>query len=147
MGKFTIRKEKPMGLDNSIIVRTTLNNGNTYEQEICYWRNKWKIRGKILDILKPKEETFEYIINKGDLIDIKNLLINLCEDYDDVSDFMGFVETCYLNAASIHSAVAFINKRIKWYEFYEEQINQYDTDESEYSQSVSKIEVVFYDSY
>ena len=143
-----------MGLDNSIVVRTTLSNGNTYEREICYWRNKWKIRDKILDILKPKEETFEYIINKGDLIDIKNLLINLCEDYDnrsdfydDGSDFMGFVETCYINAASIHSTVAFINKRIKWYEFYEEQINQYDTDENEYSQSVSKIEVIFYDSY
>ena len=118
MGKFTLRKEKPMGLDNSIIVRTTLNNGNTYEQEICYWRNKWKIRGKILDIIKPKEETFEYIINKGDLVDIKNLLINLCEDYDnrsdfydDGSDFMGFVETCYINAASIHSAVVLINKK------------------------------------
>lgn len=143
-----------MGLDNSIVVRTTLSNGNTYEREICYWRNKWKIRDKILDILKPKEETFEYIINKGDLIDIKNLLINLCEDYDnrsdfydDGSDFMGFVETCYINAASIHSTVAFINKKIKWYEFYEEQINQYDTDENEYSQSVSKIEVIFYDSY
>ena len=143
-----------MGLDNSIVVRTTLSNGNTYEREICYWRNKWKIRDKILDILKPKEETFEYIINKGDLIDIKNLLINLCEDYDnrsdfydDGSDFMGFVETCYINAASIHSTVAFINKKIKWYEFYEEQINQYDTDEEEYSQSVSKIEIIFYDSY
>ena len=143
-----------MGLDNGIVVRATLNNGKIYEQEICYWRNKWKIRGKILDILKPKEETFEYIINKGDLIDIKNLLINLCEDYDNRSDFydngsdfMGFVETCYLNAASIHSAVAFINKKIKWYEFYEEQINQYDTDENEYSQSVSKIEIIFYDSY
>ena len=154
MGKFTLRKEKPMGLDNSIVVRTTLSNGNTYEQDICYWRNKWKIRDKILDILKPKEETFEYIINKGDLIDIKNLLINLCEDYDnrsdfydDGSDFMGFVETCYINAASIHLTVAFINKKIKWYEFYEEQINQYDTDEEEYSQSVSKIEIIFYDSY
>ena len=143
-----------MGLDNSIVVRTTLSNGNTYEQDICYWRNKWKIRDKILDILKPKEETFEYIINKGDLIDIKNLLINLCEDYDnrsdfydDGSDFMGFVETCYINAASIHSTVAFINKKIQWYEFYEEQIEWYDTDESRYSQSVSKIEVIFYDSY
>ena len=154
MGKFIIRKEKTMGIDNSIVVRTTLSNGNTYEQDICYWRNKWKIRDKILDIIKPKAESSEYIINKGDLIDIKNLLINLCEDYDnrsdfydDGSDFMGFVETCYINAASIHSAVAFINKKIKWYEFYEEQINQYDTDENEYSQSVSKIEIIFYDSY
>ena len=143
-----------MGLDNSIVVRTTLSNGNTYEQDICYWRNKWKIRDKILDIIKPKDESGEYIINKGDLVDIKNLLINLCEDYDnrsdfydDGSDFMGFVETCYINAASIHSTVAFINKKIKWYEFYEEQINQYDTDEEEYSQSVSKIEIIFYDSY
>ena len=143
-----------MGLDNGIVVRTILSNGNTYEQEICYWRNKWKIRGKILDILKPKEETFEYIINKGNLIDIKNLLINLCEDYDNHSDFyddgydfMGFVETCYINAASIHSTVAFINKKIQWYEFYEEQIKWYDTDVSKYSQSVSKIEIIFYDSY
>ena len=143
-----------MGLDNSIVVRTTLSNGNTYEQDICYWRNKWKIRDKILDIIKPKDESGEYIINKGDLVDIKNLLISLCEDYDnrsdfydDGSDFMGFVETCYINAASIHSTVAFINKKIQWYEFYEEQIEWYDTDESKYSQSVSKIEVIFYDSY
>ena len=154
MGKFIIRKEKPMGLDNSIVVRTTLSNGNTYEQDICYWRNKWKIRDKILDIIKPKDETGEYIINKGDLIDIEKLLLDLCKNYDEHSDFYGdgldfidFVDTCYLNAASIHSAVAFINKRIKWYEFYNEQIKWYDTDENEYSQSVSKIEIIFYDSY
>ena len=143
-----------MGLDNGIVIRTTLSNGNTYEQDICYWRNKWKIRDKILNIIKPKDESGEYIINKGDLIDIKNLLISLCENYDNHSefyndglDFIDFVETCYINAASIHSTVAFINKKIKWYEFYEEQINQYDTDEEEYSQSVSKIEIIFYDSY
>ena len=154
MGKFTLRKEKSMGLDNSIVIRTTLSNGNTYEQDICYWRNKWKIRDKILNIIKPKDESGEYIINKGDLIDIKNLLISLCENYDNHSefyndglDFIDFVEACYLDAARIYSAVAFINKRIKWYEFYNEQIKWYDTDESEYSQSASKIEVVFYDSY
>lgn len=141
-----------MGLDNGIAIRTTLSNGTIYEQDICYWRNKWMIRDKILDIIKPKEETFEYIINKGDLMDIENLLINLCKNYDEHSDFyddglsfIDFVEACYLNAACIHSAIAFINKKIKWYEFYDEQINQYDNENK--SQSVSKIEIFFYDSY
>ena len=69
-----------MGLDNSIVVRTTLSNGNTYEQDICYWRNKWKIRDKILDILKPKEETFEYIINKGDVKIMTTVVIFMTMD-------------------------------------------------------------------
>lgn len=143
-----------MRSDNSIVVRTTLSNGNTYEKEICYWRDKWKIRDKILDIIKPKDKTGEYIINKGDLTEIKGLLIDLCENYDNHSefydnglDFIDFVEACYLDAARIRSAVAFINERIKWYEFYNERIKWYDTDENEYSQSVSKIEIFFYDSY
>lgn len=28
-----MRKEKPMGLDNGIVVRTALSNGNIYEKE------------------------------------------------------------------------------------------------------------------
>lgn len=143
-----------MGLDNGIIVKTTLKSGRTLECEICYWRKHWGLRDKILSIIDPKEEKFEYTINKGDLKEIKDLLIDVCENEDSIdecksyySDITSFIESCYNNAGKIQSTLMFVDKKIKWYEFYESCGDEDPVEETDFTDTVEKIEIKFYDSY
>lgn len=143
-----------MGLDNGIIVKTTLKSGRTLKCEICYWRKHWGLRDKILSIIDPKEEKFVYTINKGDLKEIKDLLIDVCENEDSIdecnnyySDTISFIESCYNNAGKIQSTLMFVDGKIKWHEFYESYGDEDFTEETDFTDTVEKIEIKFYDSY
>lgn len=143
-----------MGLDNGIIVKTTLRSGRTLECEICYWRKHWGLRDKILSIIDPKEEKFEYTINKGDLKEIKDLLIDVCENEDSIdecksyySDITSFIELGYRSAGAIQAVLMFIDKKIKWYNFYDAYGDEDFTEETDFTDTVEKIEIKFYDSY
>lgn len=143
-----------MGLDNGIIVKTTLKSGRTLECEICHWRKYWGLRDKILNIIDSKEERIVYTINKGDLKEIRDLLINVCEDENGIGecnsydlDTTSFIESCYKKAGKIQSALMFIDKKIEWHEFYESYGDDDPVEETDYNDAVKKIEIEFYDSY
>lgn len=119
-----------MGMEASIKVTVTLNSGRKLVNDcVCYWRRGWNIVGKIFEILgKKPDEDIEYTkINRGDLQEIKEFMLNCCVDmesiekYDYWNEAGNFINSCYQNAAEIQKIQMLRDKKLPLYEVFPDE--------------------------
>ena len=129
-----------MGMEASIKLTVTLNSGRKLVNDsMCYWRKNWNVVQRIFDILgkNPNEDIEYYKINKGDLQEIKQFLLDCCENsasiekYDCWSDAGAFICSCYQNAAEIQKIQLLRNKQLQIYDIFPDEFeNGYDPDDN-----------------
>lgn len=147
-----------MGLDSAIYVKIKFKSGFELEREVCYWRKHWSLRNRIINNVLGGEKIgmAYYPINKGDLIEIRDILIDACDDVGNIVeyDYFGnpnkFVETNYHYIGEIQKLLLLIKDSMFIYDYltdeeYKRAVTILD-DETEVIE-IEKIEFLFLDSY
>lgn len=120
----------------------TLNSGRKFvNDEICYWRKNWAMSEEIFKILGIEYDKYKdggcFKINKGDLQEIKELLINSCNDMQTITsyDYWGepakYIQRSYKQAGTIHMIQMLQKKKIALYELFPDELeDSYDPNDN-----------------
>lgn len=143
-----------MGLDSSIEAKIKFKNGFEITKEICYWRKHWALRNRIMRevIIDEDPDGGSYKINKGDLIDIRDILESICKDYKNIPEYdywdnsNKFITANYCHIGMIQSLIILINDNSFIYDYLSE--DEYDDAADDKGNIiVDSIEVYYIDSY
>ena len=131
-----------MGMESTIKLTVTLSSGRKFvNDEICYWRKNWAMSEEIFKILGIEYNKYKdggcFKINKGDLQEIKELLINSCNDMQTITsyDYWGepakYIERSYKQAGTIHMIQMLQKKKIALYELFPDELeDSYDPNDN-----------------
>lgn len=129
-------------MESTIRLTVTLNSGRKLvNDELCYWRKNWAMSEEIFKILEVKPDDYanggNFRINKGDLQEIKELLINSCNDMQTITsyDYWGepakYIERSYKQAGKIHMIQMLQKKKIALYELFPDELeDSYDPNDN-----------------
>lgn len=147
-----------MGLDSTIYVKIKFKTGFELTREVCYWRKHWGLRNYIMNNILGGEKigVMNYSLNKGDLAEIQELLINICNDtskipeYDYFGNMSNFISSCYRNAGEIQKILLLLKDHSFIYEYLGD--DEYEragrfTENNDLIIEIESIEVYFEDSY
>lgn len=136
-----------MGMECFVSLSVKLNSGRTLVNEcVCLWCKNWDLAHKVCEIVGVTDDYqyHEFILKPGELKELRDTLLNMCEDEDCLDkqnyDASGYISSNYSCAAELTKIMLLRDKKLPVYELFPKEINEdnYDPDDN-----VIKTEVTF----